>query len=87
MGAQASVGSSNTRGLSETMDFEIQPRELSTLRKGGAENAYKADALVFQNGRRWTATGRTWQKAAFLQRPREAVLIPTPPLLGTGRRR
>jgi hypothetical protein len=87
LGAQTSVGSSSTRGLSESMDFEIQPREFSTLRKGGPENANTADALVFQNGRQWAATGRTWQKAAFLQRPRESGPVPAPPLLGIGRRR
>ena len=81
-GAQASAGSSRSRGLSESMDFEIQPREFSSLRKGGPENANTADALVFQNGRQWAATGRAWQKAAFLQRPREAAPAPAPPLRG-----
>jgi hypothetical protein len=51
------------------MDLEIQPMEFSTLRKGGAENGHASDALVFQNGRLWGATGRTWQKVSFHQRP------------------
>ena len=38
LGDSASVGSSSNRGRSESMDFEIQPMEFSTLRKGGAEN-------------------------------------------------
>jgi hypothetical protein len=75
MGGQASVGSSASRGRSEHMDLEIQPMELSMLRKGGVENGHAADALVFQNGRTWTATGRTWQKVAFRQRA-EAARLP-----------
>jgi hypothetical protein len=67
LGGQPSVGSSASRGRSENMDLEIQPMELSTLRKGGPENGNSTDALVFQNGRVWEATGRTWQKVAFRQ--------------------
>jgi hypothetical protein len=69
LGSQANVGASSNRGRSESMDFEVQPTEFATLRKGGPENAGTADALVFQNGRRWAATGRTWQKVAFSQGP------------------
>jgi len=69
LGGQATVGSSASRGRSEHMDLEIQPMEFSTLRKGGAENSHASDALVFQNGRLWGATGRTWQKVCFRQRP------------------
>jgi hypothetical protein len=69
LGGQPSIGSSSNRGRSEHVDYEIQPTELSTLRKGGEENGRAADALVFQNGRVWERTGRTWQKVAFLQRP------------------
>jgi hypothetical protein len=68
LGSQASVGSSSNRGQSESMDYEIQPVELSALRKGGAENGHACDALVFQNGRIWEGTGRNWQKVAFRQR-------------------
>jgi hypothetical protein len=68
LGAQASFGSSANRGRSESMDYEIQPREFSVLRKGGPENASTAEALVFQNGRIWSGTGRTWQKVGFRQR-------------------
>jgi hypothetical protein len=71
LAAHPSAGSSWNRGRSESMDYEIQPVEFSALRKGGAENAHTSDALVFQNGRLWSATGRTWQKVAFRQRLRE----------------
>jgi hypothetical protein len=69
LGGQPSAGSSSSRGRSEHMDYEIQPMEFSMLRKGGPENGNASDALVFQNGRLWGATGRTWQKVAFRQRP------------------
>jgi hypothetical protein len=71
LGAQASAGTSANRGRSESMDYEIQPMEFSTLRKGGPDNALTSDALVFQNGRRWSGTGRTWQKVSFRQRGTE----------------
>jgi hypothetical protein len=82
LGAQASFGSSSNRGRSENMDYEIQPMEFSTLRKGGAENAHTSDALVFQNGRLWAGTGRTWQKVAFRQRSGEISVAPPPPAVG-----
>jgi hypothetical protein len=70
LGGHQSMGASLNRGRSESIDYEIQPKELSALRKGGAENAYASDALVFQNGRLWAGSGRTWQKVAFRQQPR-----------------
>jgi hypothetical protein len=67
LGGQASVGSSASRGRSEHMDYDIQPAEFSLLRKGGPENGQMTDALVFQNGRTWSGTGRSWRKVAFRQ--------------------
>ena len=77
LGAQPSAGSSASRGRSESMDYEIQPTEFSTLSKGGAENRYRTEALVYENGRLWGETGRTWKKVAFCQGPR-AVEAPLP---------
>jgi hypothetical protein len=67
LGGHASVGSSASRGRSEHMDYDIQPAEFSLLRKGGPENGQMTDALVFQNGRTWSGTGRSWRKVAFRQ--------------------
>jgi NAD(P)-dependent dehydrogenase (short-subunit alcohol dehydrogenase family) len=80
-GGQSTVGSNAHRGRSEQMDLEIQPMEFSTLRKGGAENGSASDALVFQNGRLWSGTGRTWQKVSFSQRP-GIIARPEPGSLG-----
>ncbi len=76
LGMQPSAGSSSSRGRSESMDLEIQPTEFSMLRKGGPENAHTSDALVFQNGRLWSQTGRTWQKVAFRQRQADLGIAP-----------
>ena len=54
-GPARASGPPSNRGRSEHMDYEIQPMEFSTLRKGGAENGTRSDALVFQNGRLWAA--------------------------------
>jgi hypothetical protein len=84
LGPGAGAGASSSRGRGESMDLEVQPREFSTLRKGGAENANTTEALVFQNGRVWSANGRTWQKVAFRQRARAQPAlfsrVPEPPL-------
>ena len=81
------MGASSNRGRSESMDYEIQPREFSSLRKGGAENAHMSDALVFQNGRLWTGAGRTWQKVSFRQRSGEIAVTPPQPATGRAARR
>jgi hypothetical protein len=49
------------------MDYEIQPREFAALRKGGPENGFAVDGMVFQNGRTWTGTERSWIRIAFSQ--------------------
>jgi hypothetical protein len=85
LGGHASVGSSSNRGRSESMDYEVQPMEFSTLRKGGLENGHMSDALVFQNGRVWEGTGRTWQKVAFRQRSGEIAVGRAHPACGRAR--
>jgi len=67
LSGNASIGSSANRGFSEHMEYEIQPREFATLRKGGPENDFRTEALVFQNGRIWASGRKTWQKIAFSQ--------------------
>jgi hypothetical protein len=82
LGSQPSAGSSASRGRSEHMDLEIQPIEFSTLRKGGVDNNCVSDALVFQNGRLWGGTGRTWQKVSFRQSTGPAEVPPPQPSRG-----
>jgi hypothetical protein len=78
LGGQASAGASASCGRAEHMDLEVQPMEFSTLRKGGPEHGWAPEALVFQNGRLWSATGRTWQKVSFRQRAARAEVAPAP---------
>lgn len=62
-------GGSTSAGFSETFEFEVQPREFTRLRTGGPANGWIVDGIVFQNGRKFAASGRTWLKTAFRQRP------------------
>jgi hypothetical protein len=55
-------------GVTETMEFEVQPRAFTTLRKGGPANGWQVDAIVFQGGRRFVRSGKTWMKVSFAQR-------------------
>jgi len=54
-------------GVSETIEYEVQPRQFTALRKGGFANARLVDAIVFQGGRRFVASGRTWLSTTFRQ--------------------
>ncbi|HEY1794238.1 MAG TPA: hypothetical protein VGG34_15080 [Opitutaceae bacterium] len=76
LAGHASAGASANRGRSEAMDLDIQPMEFASLGKGGPEGGYAPEAVVFQNGRLWTATRRPWQKLRFHQRaPEEAPAL------------
>lgn len=59
------TGSSS--GISEVFEYELQPREFSRLRTGGAANRGQVDAIVFKNGAGFKATGRNWMKVTFTQ--------------------
>ena len=60
--------SSTSAGLSESYEFEVQPSEFTTLRKGGAVNQGHVDSILFQGGRRFESTGRTWLPVTFVQK-------------------
>jgi hypothetical protein len=70
IGAHPSVGTGANRSTNENLDLEIQPAEFASLRKGGPESNFSTEAIIFQNGRRWMGSGRSWQKVAFSQRVR-----------------
>ncbi|MBC7819875.1 MAG: TraM recognition domain-containing protein [Planctomycetaceae bacterium] len=55
-----------TAGVNETIDFEVQPATFATLRKGGPPH-WVADAIVYQGGRRFHATGRPYMSVTFRQ--------------------
>jgi hypothetical protein len=65
LGRRQAGGSS---GISEIVDFELQPREFSRLRTGGVVNRGLVDAIVFKNGNAFNATKRNWMKTTFDQK-------------------
>lgn len=60
--------SSQSAGVSESLDYEILPREFSRLRTGGPDNASIVDAIVYQSGRTWKASRKSFVRAQFLQK-------------------
>jgi type IV secretory pathway TraG/TraD family ATPase VirD4 len=62
----SSIGQ-NSAGVSEHIDFEVQPQRFTTLRRGGPPH-WEVDGIVFQGGRRFRKTGRTWMQVSFAQR-------------------
>jgi len=58
----------STAGFSEIFELEIQPREFTRLRTGGPANGWMVDGIVFQNGRVFKASERTWLQASFGQK-------------------
>lgn len=57
----------NNTGISEQYEFEVQPTVFTTLRTGGVKHRGLVDAIVFQNGTRFNASGRTWLQTTFRQ--------------------
>jgi len=64
MGWQGTQGGSS---LTEHIDFEVQPRAFTTLRRGGRANGRQVEGIVFQGGRQFRATGKTWLPVTFHQ--------------------
>lgn len=67
--ASAAENSHNSQssGGGEVVQYKILPEEFSRLRKGGLANNLAVDAIVFQGGRVWNATGETYLKVVFKQ--------------------
>lgn len=66
-GASDKSGNSGSASVSEQMHYKCPPIEFTYLRKGGKENDLLVDAIVFQGGRRWKASGDTFLKTTFKQ--------------------
>ena len=54
-------------GFSEQYLPELQARDLNGLRKGGRVNKGIVDAILYQGGKTFRATGRTWTPVSFRQ--------------------
>lgn len=59
---------SSSAGFSEAWQCEVQPAEFTRLRTGGAYHNCLVDAIVFQSGRVFADTGRTWRRVTFRQK-------------------
>lgn len=59
---------SKNYAASDSLDFEVQPGEFTSLRKGGPDSGYQVEAIAFQGGRIWHATSTNHIKVAFAQR-------------------
>ena len=54
-------------GFSTSYEFEVQPKAFTQLRTGGPANKLIVKGIVFQNGRTFKATGKTWMQVRFNQ--------------------
>ncbi len=54
-------------GFSEVMEAEVEPREFTRLRTGGPPS-WIVDGIVFQNGKVFNASGRSWLPVQFNQK-------------------
>ena len=60
-------GSQMNCNFSEQMEFDLDPRTFTTLRCGGPANGWEIDVIVFQNGRQFASSGKTWLPVVFRQ--------------------
>jgi hypothetical protein len=59
-------GWSETESEQQVVDYELQPREFTTLWKGGPQHEFLVQAVMFQSGRKWSH-GKTWKHVVFSQ--------------------
>jgi len=62
-GTGVSIGQSQN----ESFDYDVPPQLFSQLKKGGPQNKFGVEGIVFQNGRRWS-NGKIHLKTLFNQR-------------------
>jgi hypothetical protein len=60
-----------SESTSEQMDYDMQPRQLVTLKKGRKENDFKVEAILTCAGDTFRANGKTWIKVTFDQLDRK----------------
>jgi hypothetical protein len=69
-GTSAAVGNLPTHSagsnVNAVVDYDLQPRVFTELRRGGPANKNQVDGIVYQNGRQWS-TDKRWLLTAFDQ--------------------
>lgn len=58
---------SQSNGGGEVVQYKVLPQEFSGLRKGGPANNLEVEAIIFQGGRVFNATGENYIKVVFKQ--------------------
>ena len=66
-GQQNQQQNSTGAGTNESYDYIIPPSDFTKLKKGGHPNGLIVDAILFQSGRQFAATGESYTRAAFSQ--------------------
>lgn len=59
---------SKNYSASDSLDFEVLPKEFTSLAKGGPDHDFRVEAIAFQGGRTWNATQKNHIKVVFNQR-------------------
>lgn len=59
---------SKNYSASDSLDFEVLPKEFTSLAKGGPDHEFRVEAIAFQGGRTWHATQKNHIKVVFNQR-------------------
>lgn len=54
--------------ISDHLEHQINPIAFTRLGKGGAANDFTVDGILFQGGRTWKATGKTFMNVRFKQK-------------------
>lgn len=59
-------GAQLSTGISETIEYEVQPSRFASLRKGGPPH-FQVDGIIYQGGRQFSGTGAPWMPVTFNQ--------------------
>lgn len=59
--------SQSSGGMSEQINFEVEPSVFAGLRNGGPPNDFKIDGIVFRHGQPFRASRRNWMPVQFNQ--------------------
>jgi hypothetical protein len=66
--ALGGIGSGMNSGVSESLQYELEPSAFAKLRTGGERNNFCVDAILYRTGAPFRASGRNWMKTTFVQR-------------------
>ena len=61
-----SIGQQNSTGISEQLNYQVQPEEFTTLKNGGEVNRLVVEGVVTTAGKKW-ADGKNFQYIEFNQ--------------------